>query len=278
MSKVIFLRPDSIRKTESLNGTKSYATLQRSQENQPGVASRQGVFRRLRHSLSVLFRSFTFQASAIVIDFANLPGTDINFTGGTFNFTSASGYQFDITGVTGGVGDSVGLKGYIATGGPFMIGAISTFGPEQTAPVTGTGILHITDQNSVDLTGSIQWDNITTFGVGGILDLSGTINLTGLSYPGVNSDLAALAAAGSAVDTVSFQFVPAETLTQLDTTGGETSYSGSIAAVPEPGTTVTLVGQVWAAFAGAVAPAVVTSKPCLSVNARPSMRLGLLHS
>jgi hypothetical protein len=187
--------------------------------------------------------ALSFQASgAIMLNFANIPNTVINFSGGAFTFTSSSGYQFDITSVSGGVGDSVGLDGYITTGpsmvsgGPFTIGPITTIGQEQTANVTGTGTLHITDTHSIDLTGAIQWDNIATFGVAGILDLTGTINLTGITYSGANHDLQALAAAGSAADVVTFQFLPAMTLTQLASTGGSSSYSGILAPVPEPGT------------------------------------------
>ncbi len=186
--------------------------------------------------------AFSFQARALVFNFANLPGTEISFSGGGFTFTSTSGYQFDITSVSGGAGDSVGLNGYISTGaplfvgGPFTIGPITTIGMEQTAPVSGAGTLHITDQQSIDLTGAIQWNNITTFGPAGILDLTGTVNLTALHYTGANSDLAALAASGGASDVVTFEFVPALTLTQLASTGGASSYSGVLAPVPEPGT------------------------------------------
>jgi len=190
--------------------------------------------------------TLSFQARAIILNFANLADTEIDFSGGSFSFTTnANGYQFDITSVSGGVGDSVGLDGYIAPGGPFTIGTITTNGAEQTAPVTGTGTLNITDQSLTNLTGSVQWVNITTFGVGGILDLMGIINLTNIMYSGTNSDLSALAAAGQAADVVTFQFVPAESLAQLVTMGGETSYSGSIEAtspVPEPAT-LTLAGM-----------------------------------
>jgi len=183
----------------------------------------------------------TQPARALVLDFSNLVGTDVSFSGGSFTFTSTNGYQFAITSVNGGVGDSVGLKGYVSPGGPFTIGAITISGAIQTAPVTGSGTLHITDALNNDLTGTIQWNDITTIGVGGILNLQGTINLTGITYPGSNNDLGALAAAGSASDVVTFQFVPAQTLTQLKSTGGSTSYSGSINAIPEPGT-IALVG------------------------------------
>ncbi|HZQ46854.1 MAG TPA: PEP-CTERM sorting domain-containing protein [Verrucomicrobiae bacterium] len=195
---------------------------------------------------AVLFcAAVSFQAGAETLNFANLNGTDLSFSGGGFTFTSTNGYQFSITTVNGGVGDSAGLNGYLAPGGPFTIGPITTNGWHQSANVTGTAMLHITDLASLDLTGSIQWDTIDTISSIGGLNLSGTINLTGLSYSGANSDLGALAASGSAEDVVSFQFAPAMTLGQLAATSGETSYSGSIATItpaPEPGT-LTLMGM-----------------------------------
>jgi PEP-CTERM motif-containing protein len=181
-------------------------------------------------------------SAGLVLNFSNLDDTSMNFAGGTFGFSSSDGYQFSITTVNGGVGDSVGLEGYLSPGGPFTIGSITINGSIQTAPVTGTSTLHITDAQSKDLTGTIQWEDITTYGVGGIVNLLGQVNLTGIAYSGTNSDLTALAAAGSASDVLSFQFTPAQTLTQLKTTGGSTSYSGSIAAaVPEPAS-MTLLG------------------------------------
>lgn len=183
-------------------------------------------------------------SDAIVLDFANLPGTVVDFSGGGFTFTSANNGQFDITSVQGGTGTSVGLDGGVVSGEPFMIGTISNtstpFGTIESAPVTGTGVLYIMDGSSIDLTGFIQWDNITTLGTGGTLDLTGTINLTDIVYTGANSDLLALAGDGSATDTLSFQFTSGSSLEELATTGGLTSYSGSISAVPEPGT-MTLV-------------------------------------
>jgi hypothetical protein len=190
------------------------------------------------------------QATAITLNFHNLNGTVVNFAGNsTFSFTSTNGYQFSISSVNGGLGDSVGLNGYLSPGGPFTIGAITISGGFQSAPVTGTSTLHITDALATDLTGSIQWIDIATIGVGGIVNLSGTLNLTGINYPGANSDLGVLKAAGSASDVVTFQFVPAETLTQLANTGGQTSYSGSIFAIPEPGTWVLVaMGTVFGVF------------------------------
>jgi hypothetical protein len=182
--------------------------------------------------------------ASIVLDFANLVGTSVNFAGGSFSFSSnINGYQFVITGVSGGVGDSVGLDGYVQPGGPFTIGTISGSDGFETAPVTGSGMLYITDAQSKNLMGTIQWVDITSIGggggSGGVLNLNGTINLTGLSYPGYNNDLGALSAANSAIDVVTFQFIPGETLAQLKATAGlSTSYSGNITAVPEPPTMI----------------------------------------
>ncbi len=183
-----------------------------------------------------LLLSLSFQAKAITLNFQSLDGTVISFTSNsTFGFTSTNGYQFSISSVAGGIGDSVGLDGYLAPGGPFAIGPITTNGGLQSAPVTGTSTLHITDNATLDLTGTINWIDIGTVSVLGIINLNGQVNLTAITYTGTNSDLTALAAAGSATDVVTFQFVPAKDLTQLSTTGGQTSYSGSITAVPEPG-------------------------------------------
>lgn len=195
----------------------------------------------------LLFLTVSIASSrAIILSFSNLTGSDLTFSSGGFSFTSNNnGYQFDITGVSGGTGDALGLDGYISAADPFVIGPISSstvFGvPVQNATVTGTGTLHLTDANSDDLTALVQWTDVTTYGSGGGLNLTGMINLTDISYLGNNSDLATFAAAGAGEDVVSFQFTPAETLQQLAATGGSTSYSGSLAAVPEPGALSLLV-------------------------------------
>jgi hypothetical protein len=184
----------------------------------------------------LLLLSLSFQAKAITLNFQGLNGTVISFaTNSTFGFTSTNGYQFSISSVSGGVMDSVGLDGYVNPGGPFTIGTIQIFGSTQTAPVTGSGTLHITDTNATDLTGSVHWDSITTVGGGsGVIELTGVLNLTGIAYGGTSSDLGALAAAGAGTDDITLQFTPAQTLTQLASGGGQTSYSGTIYAVPEP--------------------------------------------
>jgi len=195
-----------------------------------------------------LLLSLSFQAKAITLNFQGLDGTVISFaTNSTFGFTSTNGYQFSISSVQGGLGDSVGLNGFLSPGGPFTIGPITTNGGLQSASVTGTSTLHITDKGTNDLTGTINWISIATISVAGVLDLSGQVNLSGITYPvGTNSDLTTLAAAGSASDVVTFQFVPAKDLTTLSTQGGQTSYSGSITAVPEPSTMVLALAGIFA--------------------------------
>jgi PEP-CTERM motif len=203
--------------------------------------------------VSLFILSLAQNVRAITINFSNLAETDVDFSSSQFTFSNVSisdPYQFSVTSVDGGVEDSVGLDGYVSPGGPFTIGAVTINGGTQTAPVSGTGILHITDADDVDLTGSLTWQNITTLGVGGILNLTGLVNLTSITYPSNLSsdpsiDLETLAAGGSASDVVTFQFVPAMTLSQLVSTGGSTSYSGSIenseSVVPEPAS-IALVG------------------------------------
>src|SRR5580692_7439482 len=100
--------------------------------------------------------SLSLPAKAITLNFQGLDGTVINFaTNSTFNFTSIGGYQFSISSVLGGVGDAVKLDGFVSPGGPFAIGPITIAGGLQSAAVTGTGTLHITDNQTLDLTGTI---------------------------------------------------------------------------------------------------------------------------
>ncbi len=178
-------------------------------------------------------------ANALVLDFANLTNTDINFLGngtmsgnGQFDFTSDSaGYQFIIT--SPGVSD--GLEGYITNSDLFTIGSITGSPPIQTAPVSGTGVMNITDRSGINLTGTLQWENISTFNAIGGLNITGELNLVNIQYTGTNADLAVLASAGQADDVLSFQFASPMSLSMLDVMATNTSFSGSIESVPEPG-------------------------------------------
>jgi uncharacterized repeat protein (TIGR03803 family) len=168
----------------------------------------------------------------INLDYATLPDAGISFASGGFTFVgNGSGVQFEVDDVFNGSGDSLGFGGHISSGAPFTIGAITINGSFQTAPVTGSGILHISDGVN-QLTGTIHWVDISTVGTSGVLNLNGVVNLTGITYPGTSLDLQSLAASGTAEVDLTFQFIPGQTLTQLAATGGFTDFSGSIAGSP----------------------------------------------
>ena len=157
-----------------------------------------------------------------------MPDAGISFAGGGFTFVGATnGDQFEIDNVFNGIGDSLGFSGHFSSSGPFAIGPITISGSLQTAPVTGSGTLHITD-GVHQLTGTIQWVDITTLGTSGVLNLNGVVNLTGIAYAGASLDLQSLVASGTAEVDLTFQFIPGRTLTQLVATGGFTDFSGTI--------------------------------------------------
>jgi len=185
----------------------------------------------------------TQRASAITIDFSSIGGASVEFLNGNFYFNNnaANGYSLNVT-LSNGNGDSIGNLGAIS--GVFSIGAVSISGTTESAPVTGSGVMSIFD-GSATLTGTVVWNMISTTGTGSTLNVNGVLNLTSITYAGGGSDLGALAAAGSAYEVITLQFVPAKTLTTLAnaTSPLTTSFSGSITtAVPDGGMTIALLG------------------------------------
>ena len=185
----------------------------------------------------------------LVFDFSANTGATIGFSGAShqFNFNpGTNGFQWNITSEAGGA-SAIGLNGSFLNG-PFSYGSISTInvGPisYQSAPVTGLPAnLSIFDGTGY-LTGSVSFMDIETFGPSlGSLNGGLNINLSSISYSGSNPDLVTLRNEQPAVLDLSFQFIPGQNLTQLSTGSGPytTSFSGSIAAVPEP-TTLALAG------------------------------------
>ena len=143
------------------------------------------------------------------------------------------------------------MKGTI--GGAFTIGTVTTNGPIQQAPVTGTGTFSIFDGSSSSLTGDIDWSAAATSGTLGSLNPLEVTNLTNLSYGGSSPALDELLGDGTGIATISFQFAHAESLSQLASGGtpNSTSYNGSLAAIPEPPVSAALIG--FAAFVVALA-------------------------
>jgi formylglycine-generating enzyme required for sulfatase activity len=172
--------------------------------------------------------------TGITLDYATVPDAGISFAaGGSFTFVgNANGLQFQIDDVFDGFGDSLGFSGYFSSASPFTIGNITVYGPAQKAQVTGSGTLHITDGANDELMGTISWVDITTLGTSGVLNLNGRVNLTKITYAGASLDLQALVASGTAQVDLTFQFIPALTLTQLAATGGFSDYSGTIQGSP----------------------------------------------
>jgi len=184
--------------------------------------------------------------AALSLSFSNQGlSTGIQFNGASSSFQlnpapgSLASPQFAVTSETGGT-SSIGLKGWI-NGSPWTIGAITTSGNTQTAPVTGLGLLFLNDGFGNNLTGNLNWLTIQTVQSLGGINAALNVNITGLTYSGLNADLLALADGGNGSMNVTFQFNPGQSLTQLTTGSTQIgSYSGSLAGavVPEPATLI----------------------------------------
>jgi len=176
---------------------------------------------------------------------ASAPAAYIEFNGGptrSITFPDAgSGYDFVITRAdTSGL---VSLKGNI--GGTFTVGAITTAGILEIAPVTGAGTFSITDPIGKVLSASVAWNDVfVVAGSQGGLNTGNTPNLTGWTYDGSYAPLLEIKNSVDASANISFQFNPSKKLVQLMADGAlnKTTYSGSFSAVPEPSTFVLMAG------------------------------------
>ena len=193
-------------------------------------------------ALAVAAMGFVNSAKALEIDYASAPGGLIDFPGdSTFHFTPGdNGSNLQIIN-----GSASGFFGEVS--GTFTISNIQVIVPGlvETGDVSGTGAFVIHDNMGHDLTATVVWNSIAQVGAGNALNFHGDVNLTNIMYSGTNTDLVTLANAHSAVNVLSFQFTMAVPLTVLanhpapDITN---SFSGTIATVPDGGTTVALLG------------------------------------
>ncbi len=182
----------------------------------------------------------------LVLTLSSDVGANVEFKGfgtsATFAFNnnlSGTGFQINSS---DGVGDSVGLHGKIGGSFSYTTASITTSGPMQTAPViTVGGLLTITDLSLHSLTGTITGVDLDTVGTGGTVNVNGAINLSNVVYTGTNADLVRLrneADNGEGILALTFQFIPAKSLTKLATNHADntTSYSGTLMtqSVPEP--------------------------------------------
>lgn len=190
--------------------------------------------------------SVSTSQAALSLSFSNQGlNTGIQFNGASSSFQlnpapgSLGSPQFAVTSETGGI-SSIGLMGWV-NGSPWSIGAITTSGTTQTAPVTGVGTLFLNDGAGNNLTGNLNWITIETVQSIGAINAALNVNVTGLAYGGLNPDLLALANGVNGSLNLTFQFNPGQSLTQLTTgTAQIGSYSGALAgaAVPEPTTLI----------------------------------------
>lgn len=219
----------------------------------------------LRRSLVVLplLVSGAASAQSVSFDFSSLGSALISFqgTGGDFNFSpdSATGFDFQIAGATGSLAGLNGLRGNI--NGTFTAGLPSEPPSNrfQEAPVTGSGTLTISDNSGGLFTANIAASgyNAFTFGAVGGLNPENVINLSYFTYVGGNpsnpgySALEQLANSGSAVEVVSFQFSPAEILSELESGGAPHSatFAGTVSDIPEPSTFAVILGCAALGFA-----------------------------
>lgn len=188
-------------------------------------------------------------ADAIQLDFSSEIGSNVTFTetatGADFSFLDEVAGSFDdfrITTSTGVVGDAIGLFGDID--GTYSYISPVADGDILMAGVTGTGTLSIDDGAGHTLTATLTWLTVATIFDAGGTNLEGSLNLTGFTYTGINSDLLELTGTGSMVSTWQSAggtglslYEMANTLGGVGTETTYDSYSGTILApVPEPAT------------------------------------------
>jgi len=172
---------------------------------------------------------FSFGATTQAqFNYSSTPNSFVFFDG-TGRFVFSSGVNnFQITS-----GTAAGLTGQLT--GMYTIGTVTTSGDLSTAAITGSGTFVIFDGSNT-LTANLVWIDVQQMGTGDSLNVSGVVNLTGVTYGGANPDLQALASAGSGSNVLSFHFSPAISLSDLTSGSGsnQASFSGTVGAVSSP--------------------------------------------
>jgi len=189
----------------------------------------------------------TVNLSSLTNDFISFAG---NGSSATFTFTNTAsgpftGDSFMITGSDSVSQSSIGLGG--ALNGSYKFSAITNVSAnEQFATVTTTGgQLVINDGLGNALKGAVQGVDIDSLKKGGNVNLSGEINLTGVTYAGSNADLVQMkreANFAGGILSISFTLKNGQNLKTLESAAGSPhtyAYSGLIqTSTPEPSSLV----------------------------------------
>ncbi len=201
---------------------------------------------------SLLVASTALATATPILSFSSVDGASIAFTGAdnSFQFVpGVGGMDFRVTlsnaDWPGGTNDLIGYLGDVN-------GSWTIANTGDPAAVSGTGTMTIYNSTqTASVTGDLQWLSIGSAGVGGTINVGGTLNFFNLVLSGVDANLAKLADAGGAKVAVTFQTfnnggTPApdgpEECTGLIgqvrcDANTSASYSGTLEAqVPEPST------------------------------------------
>lgn len=179
-------------------------------------------------------------AEPVQFDFSSNDGAALLFTSpNVLSFPPDTAGTRDFTVTIASDAGLVGKQGTIE--GTFTVSNYQVLGSLETADVSGTGKFTLFDASNVPLSADLTWSNVFVYSatVGG-LNTNPDVNLSGWTYSGSDPLFQSITNGGTL--TLSFQFMPKQTLSQLLASGGNTSYSGSVSAVPEPSAGVLLAG------------------------------------
>ncbi len=195
----------------------------------------------------VLTGMLTVTTSRGSLSFSSLTGSSVAFgPGSQFDITASATVDNNLPGgfaqwTITTAGDASGLNGAFS-GGPWSYGAITINGPVETANVSPGGTFSIDDNAGYVLSGNVNWVQISTYGSAGNLNAEATINISDMTYSGLNSALLALlAGAGNGSMDLTFQFGTTESLDQLAALSSPLdagSYSGTLTPIPEAPTVI----------------------------------------
>jgi hypothetical protein len=236
-------------------GTNNLCQMQLSKPNQ--LSKRGMTNKSLIKVVAILVACLSFGAGVChAFQYASAPGALIHFNGdSTVTFSPGSSNLVVTTGT------AAGLSGEIT--GTYTIGAVTTFGFQSTAPMTGTGTFVIHDVSG-DFTATLEWIEVSQFGAFGGFNGDLNANMSAVTYTGSNPDLVALKNANSGINSLSFQFTSVISLQTLKDAPAVSSFSGSITFPSPPPCicTLTFTAPNLTVCAGDAIPDATASQDC----------------